>query len=427
MSAPAPVSRRAVAALFLQRQWLDRPRARRLTATALRDFVEATCGLQIDSVNVLDRAHHLTLWSRFGPYERATLERLVYRRRVLFEYLSHVACFVSTRDLPIWRATMDALVARWPQRYGDPETTMPVVEVEHAIAVAGVLGNADFERPAGERAGPWWSWKPAQHALDYLWKSGRIAVHSRTHFQKRYALMARVLPQAAALAPLPPAELPRERVRRALAAMGAATVDDLRAYWSWPASASAGQRAALADLVRAGEIAELRVEGSRLPWFARAADLPALSRAARVRRPVRGTTLLCPFDSFLWHRERIARLWGFHYRIEIYVPAHQRKVGYYTLPILHEGQLVGRVDLKNHREALELEARHVHVEPWVARGEAAPGASWGELDRDALLAGLAEALHSLAGFVGATRVRCTRVTPARWRADVARAVRRAQA
>jgi uncharacterized protein YcaQ len=426
VSAPQ-VTPRAVAALFLERQHLARPGARRLTAGALQGFVEGVCGLQIDSVNVVDRAHHLTLWSRFGPYDRAALERLVYRRRVLFEYLSHVACLVSTRDLPIWRGIMHELPARWTRRWGDPETTMPVTEVERAIAETGVLGNADFERPGGGRAGGWWSWKPATHALDYLWKTGRIAVHSRRHFQKRYALMDRVLPHARDVAPLSADQVVRARLLRSLAAMGAATADDLRSYWTWPRLPAPEQGRTLAALMREGEVVELRMEGSKRPWYARASDLPALGRAARLRRPSRGTTLLCPFDSFLWHRERVHRLWGFFYRIEIYVPGPLRTHGYYTLPLMHEGQLVGRVDLKHHREAGALEARHVHLESWLARGGRPPGVAWGAIDRDALLAGLAGTLRSLASFLGAERVTVGRVSPAGWKPDVARAARGAQA
>ena len=424
MSAPE-LSRRAVAALFLERQQLARPRARRLTGASLQGFVEQVGGLQIDSVNVIDRAHHLTLWSRFGPYDRATLERLTYRRRLLFEYLAHVACFVSARDLPLWRGIMAPLPARWKQRYGDPMTTMPTAEVESRIAEAGILGNADFGRTAGEKAGGWWSWKPAQHALDYLWKSGRIAVHSRENFQKRYALMERVLPQAAAVEPLPREEVTRQRLLRSLAAMGAATHDDLRAYWSWPRMPAGEQRDALGALLRSGEVVERRVEGSDRRWFARTADLPALARGARVRRPSRGTTLLCPFDSFLWHRERVERLWGFRYRIEIYVPGHLRTHGYYTLPLLHEGQLCGRVDLKHARATGVLESRHVHFEPWLAKGGRPPLAGWGTIEPDAAVAGLADSLASLAAFLGANRVAIGRVTPARLREPVVRASRNA--
>jgi len=198
------VSRRAAAALFLERQWLDKPRGRKLSARTLGDFASATCGVQIDSVNVLDRAHHVTLWSRFGEYDRDALERLLYRRRVLFEYLSHVACFVAAKDLPIWRAFMAEVPERFKKRHRYPGKEQPLVDaVEQAIAERGTLGNADFERPKHMgKGGGWWTWKPATHALDYLWKAGRIGVHSRRHFHKRFAAMSQVLPGAAAVAPL---------------------------------------------------------------------------------------------------------------------------------------------------------------------------------------------------------------------------------
>src|SRR5262249_40878281 len=117
--------------------------------------------------------------------------------------------------------------------------------------------------------------------------------------------------------------------------------------------------------------------GESRPWYARTEDLPALERAGRRRSASAGTTLLSPFDSFLWHRERVHRLWGYFYRIEIYVPGHKRQHGYYSLPILHDGQLLGRVDLKSHRERGVLEARHVHFERWFAAGAPAPPVGWG--------------------------------------------------
>jgi uncharacterized protein YcaQ len=420
------VSRRAVAALFLARQWLDKPRGRKLTARTLGRFASATCGVQIDSVNVLDRAHHVTLWSRFGEYDRAALERLIYRRRVLFEYLSHVACFVPTDDLPIWRAFMDEVPERFRKRLHYPGTEQPLVDaVEQAIAERGPLGNADFERPKHMgKGGGWWTWKPATHALDYLWKAGRIGVHSRRHFHKRFATMSAVLAQAATVTPLPIEEARRQRVLRSLAAMGAAAQDDLHAYWTWPRWFAVDMRTVLAGLVREGLVSEVAVEGQRSPWFARTADLAALQSADRRRAPSTGTTLLAPFDSFLWHRDRALRLWGYHYRIEIYVPGHLRSHGYYSLPVLHDGQLVGRVDAKTHREAGVLEAKHVHLEPWLAKGEAPPRAHWGAVDRDAALVGIAGALRSLARHVGCGSVKLGRVTPVRLRAPVAGALRR---
>ena len=419
------VSRRAVAALFLERQWLDKPRGRRLNARTLGDFASATGGVQIDSVNVLDRAHHVTLWSRFGEYDRGALERLIYRRRVLFEYLSHVACFVATKDLPIWRAFMADVPERFRKRHRYPGRQQPLVDaVEQAIAERGPLGNADFERPKSMgKGGGWWTWKPATHALDYLWKAGVIGVHSRIHFQKRYATMSQVLPAAASVTPLTIEEARRQRLLRSLSAMGAAALDDLRSYWTWPQWYAVDLKVTLAKLVREGLVSEVAVEGQRSPWFARTEDLGALQGADRRRAPSHGTTLLAPFDSFLWHRERTLRLWDYFYRIEIYVPGHLRTHGYYSLPVLHEGQLVGRVDVKTHREAGVLEAKHMHLEPWLAKGEAPPRAHWGNVDLDEALAGIAGALRSLATHVGCTDVKLGRVTPGKFRSAMARALR----
>src|SRR5262249_7235724 len=155
-------------------------------------------------------------------------------------------------------------------------------------------------------------------------------------------VMPRVLPQLESVAPLTLEQALRERMTRSLAAMGAASADDLRMYWTWPAWPMAEQRAMLRKLVSEGAVVELQVEGEKSPWYALAPDVRALAAAGRRKAPSRGTTLLSPFDSFLWHRERVHRLWGYFYRIEIYVPGHKRQHGYYSLPLLHDGQLIGR-------------------------------------------------------------------------------------
>ena len=425
--APQKFPVRAVAALFLERQWLDRPRGRRLTAANLQAFVSRTCGLQIDSINVIERAHHLTLWSRFGPYDRARLAELIYERRVLFEYLTHVACFVATRDLPSLRYWMESTPERWHRRNRAwlRRSQDLITAVEGAIRERGPLGNADFERPGGGKAGGWWSWKPATHALDYLWKCGRIAVRSRTHFQKRYDLTERVLPARLAPSGHTQATALRERLLRSLSAMGAATMADLRNYWTWPGVFAPEQRAALDALLRTGEVLAIAVEGHTSPWYVRTEELPSLQRAARARRPSTGTTLLSPFDSFLWHRERTHRLFGYFYRIEVYVPSTKRQHGYYSLPLLHDGLLIGRIDAKNHREDRRLEVRHAHFEDWFAKGGEPPAAAWGAIDRDEALAGTAAALRSLAKFVGADQVEVTKASPRALLVPLKRALKRA--
>lgn len=413
---------RAVTALFLERQHLARPRAAALTPARLGRFAEDAGGLQIDSINVLERAHYLTVWSRFGPYDRARLDRLVYRRRLLFEYWAHAACLVPTSALPWWRrAMLDYRVRHtgwsdWLRRNARVLRT-----VQDAIRANGPMGHADFagRRPTGRRPG-WWNWRPAQHAVHYLWMTGALAVHSRRHFHKRFDLMERALPAASGAGAVPSsAEFQQWHVERSLHAMGAATEVDLGAYLSYPRFGRGVRRAALRALLERGEVVELEVEGSRQRWLALARDLPALARAARRRVPSRGTTLLSPFDSLLWHRERAARLFGFEYRIEVYTPSPRRVYGYYVLPILHDGHLVGRLDAKAHRAERRLEVRRVHLEPWLA-ARGAPPTGGGDLDVDAALAGLAEALRSLAVFVGADSIVLGQVSPRRLRMPLLR-------
>jgi uncharacterized protein len=414
---PRRFALRAVTALFLERQHLARPRAVSLTPTRLARFVEDVGGLQLDSINVLDRAHYLTVWSRFGPYDRGRLDRMVYRRRLLFEYWAHAACLVPTSALPWWRRAMLDYRSRhtgwsgWLRR--NPKA---LSAVQAAVRANGPMGNADFDgrRPSGDG---WWSWRPVQHALHHLWMTGALAIHSRQHFHKRYDLLERAMPDALGIAPVSSAEFQRWHLERSLRAMGAATELDLARYFTFPRFAPGARRAALRGMLERGEITDIEVDGAPGRWLALTRDLPALARADRATAPSSGTTLLSPFDSLLWHRARATRLFGFDYRIEVYTPGPKRVHGYYTLPILHDGHLIGRVDAKAHRAERRLEVRHVHFEPWFAAA-GAPSAGWGRVDQDEALAGLAQALGSLATFVGANCLEIGRVTPRRLRAPL---------
>jgi uncharacterized protein YcaQ len=413
MSSPV-FSPRAAAALFIARQHLARPRARRLTSASLLAFVHDVGGLQLDSINVVERAHHLTLWSRFGPYERNAFERIAYRRRLLFEYWAHAACLVPASHFPAWRRAMIDYSLRsraWGSWLRKNRTVLRAVEA--AIAANGPLSNADFaHRRAPGSAGGWWNWKPAAHALDYLWMSGRTLVHSRKHFQKRFDLAERLMPESTAREALSPAAFREWHLRQSLHALGAASETDLRMYLTFPRTEARERRRALREGLDQGRIVEVLIRGARGRWLALAEDLPALAAAERKRRPAVGTTLLSPFDSFLWHRARTQRLFGFDYTLEVYTPGPKRRHGYYSLPIFHDGQLIGRLDPKTHRAEKRLEVKAVHFEPWFAKGTPPPAASWGAIDRDSALAGVGEALRSLAAFVGADHVTVGRVTPA---------------
>jgi len=329
---------------------------------------------------------------------------------------------VPTSTLPWWRRAMLDYRSRhtgwsgWLRRNAKVLST-----VQAAVRANGPMGNADFEgrRPAG---GGWWSWRPVQHALHHLWMTGALTIHSRQHFQKRYDLLERAMPDALAVEPVSSEEFQRWHVERSLRAMGAATEVDLARYLTFPRFKPGVRRAALRGMLERGEITEIEIEGTPGRWLALTRDLPALARAGRAPAPSIGTTLLSPFDSFMWHRDRVARLFSFDYRIEVYTPGPQRVHGYYTLPILHHGHLIGRVDAKSHRAERRLEVRHVHFEPWFAAA-GAPPSGWGRVDQDQALAGVTAALGSLGIFVGADEVEISRVTPRRLRAPLVQLLR----
>jgi uncharacterized protein len=413
----------AIAALFLQRQHLARPRSKALTAPRLRRFAEDVGGIQLDSINVLDRAHYLTVWSRFGPYDRRWLDRQVYRKRLLFEYWAHAACLVPASDFAWWRRAMLDYRSRhtgwsgWLRRNGKMLKT-----VKDAVLANGPMANGDFEGRRRPGRGGWWSWRPVQHALHHLWMTGALTIHSREHFQKRYDLLERAIPTALDVEPVTAVEFQRWHLERSLHAMGAATELDLARYLTFPRFQPGIRRAALRTMLERGDVSEIELEGSAGRWLALTRDVPALKRAGRAEAPSRGTTFLSPFDSLMWHRDRVARLFGFDYRIEVYTPGPKRVHGYYTLPIMHDGQLIGRVDAKAHRADRKLEVRHVHFEPWFATTGISP-TGLERLDQDAALAGVADALRSLAVFVGADAVRLRRVTPGRLRAPLTRCLR----
>ncbi|MBI3551164.1 MAG: YcaQ family DNA glycosylase [Elusimicrobia bacterium] len=374
----------AVRRLFLRRQHLDAPFERALNVETLTRFVSDAGGVQLDSINVVERAHYLTLWSRFGAYSRAELDRLVYGERLLVEYWAHAACLVAAQDLDGWgRAMADYKRAHKGWSSWLKANARVVREVEREIRSRGPLTSAAFTRPASQgKSSGWWDWKPAHHALDYLWMSGRLAVHSRRHFHKSYDIAERVLPS---FAPIERSAFARWHMRKTLRALGAAAESDLPRYLTFPRLEPAARRRALTRMLKDGEAVELRVEGLSGRWFALSSDLPELETPASVR----GTTLLSPFDSLLWHRGRAKALFGFDYKIEVYTPKPKRVYGYYTLPILHDGRLIGRLDPKNHRGERRLEVRSCHLDVRPDAG---------------LAAGIAAALRSLSEFLGAERI-----------------------
>ena len=338
--------------------------------------------VQIDSVNVLVRSHYLPLYSRLGAYDRAWLDEVAYggRRRRLYEYWGHEASLLPVETQPLLRWRMQRAKngdGLWGSvaRFGR-ERRRFCSSILAEIRERGPLGVSEIAA-AGSRRGGWWGWSEGKLALEWLFWTGQVTTHGRRgSFERIYDLTERALPAAVVEAPTPTTpEAQRELLRIALRALGVATERDLRDYFRLGV---ADARARIAELVEAGECLPVQVESWRGPAY--------LASDARVPRRIDACALLSPFDSLVWFRERLQRLFAFHYRIEIYTPAHKRRHGYYVLPFLLGDRLVARVDLKADRAAGLLRMISTHFEPGLEPADVRPA--------------LQQELQRLAGWLG---------------------------
>jgi uncharacterized protein len=326
-----------------------------VNAGHLRRTVNRLSLHQIDSVNVLVRAHYLPAFSRLGAYDRGLLDRAAWgpkRQRTLFEYWAHEASLLPLELQPMLRWRM-AQAERGQIGWGSlrafaREKRKEADDVLDRIRAEGPLAASDFEN--GKGRGGWWGWGEAKRALEWLFWAGLITTATRrSSFERVYDLPERVIPSATLALPTPdPADAKRELVERSALALGVATASDLRDYFRLdPASA----RDAIAELLEQEVLIPVAVEGWRKPAF--------LHRDAKRPRRIIGQALLAPFDPLVWERSRTERLFGFRYRIEIYVPAEKRVHGYYVLPFLMDDRLIARVDLKAYRQRSRLLVRQV--------------------------------------------------------------------
>jgi hypothetical protein len=338
--------------------------------------------LQMDSVNVLQRAHYLPLYSRLGPYPTALLDRAAYQRgRELFEYWGHEASLLPIELHPYLRWRM-AEQHSWGGINRLARDRPGLVDwVRGEVIDKGPLTAAQIEADVPRRTDHWgWNWSDAKIALEWLFWRGEVLVTRRnTSFARIYDIPERILPPAILDAPTPePADAYRELVRRSAMSLGVAAETDLRDYFRLPVLAA---RLAVADLVEAGELIPVSVAGWKVQGY--------LHRDARLPRWIRASTLVSPFDPVVWKRDRTERLFDFTYRIEIYTPAASRVYGYYVLPFLLNDRLVARVDLKADRVASVLRVPAAWAEP-----KAPPETA----------VALAAELHRLAGWLGLAEV-----------------------
>lgn len=328
-------------------------------AVHLRKAIDRLGLFQIDSVNVLTRAHYLPAFSRLGSYGRALLERDAWgprRSRRLFEYWAHEASLLPLDLHPLMRWRMARAergeIGYQALRRFAVERRAEADAVLARIASDGPMAAGDFEN--GSSKNGWWQWSHTKHALEYLFWSGQITTATRRgNFTRAYDLTERVIPQEILDLPTPDAaSAQRALIERSAKALGVATAADLRDYFRLRQNEADH---AIVDLADQGVLVPVAVRG----WTVKA----WMHRDARLPRRVRCAALLAPFDPLIWERTRVERLFDFRYRIEIYVPQHRRTHGYYVLPFLLDEGLVARVDLKADRQAGLLRAHRVTLEP----------------------------------------------------------------
>jgi uncharacterized protein YcaQ len=354
----------------------------RVGRARFEDMVHRLGVVQLDSVNVLVRSHYLPALSRLGAYDVGLLERAAWGKRPsLFEYWGHEASLMPLAMQPLFRWRMERA------RSGETWSGLATFGRERRDFIDGVLRRIEAEGPltGGDFAeGPsksgWWNWSDGKRALEWLFWAGFITTRTRRGFERVYDLTERVIPGVVLDTPTPhEADARRALLLIAANALGVATAADLRDYFRLPAS---GISQLLEDLVDAGQLTRLAVDGWRQPAY--------WAKTAREPRRLDANALLSPFDNLIWRRDRAERLFGTRIRLEIYTPAHKREHGYYVLPFVHGDSIVARVDLKADRREGALRIQASHLEPGADEASTAPA--------------LAKAMGEMAVWLGLSRL-----------------------
>lgn len=366
--------------------------------------------LQIDTIHVVARSPYLVLWSRLGDYAPRWLDELLAEGRI-FEYWSHAACFLPIEDYPFYRRQMLHLEAAGSERTALRLAADPVAHLyllEH-IREHGAVRASDFEHEDGRAGNGWWDWKPDKLRLETLFTAGEVMVSRRENFHRIYDVRERVLPASMHTDDQVPdrQETDRQWTLSSVKALGIAP-----ARWIGDYFRHAGRvpRPDPDDLVENGELLRVRVDGWPWPAYVHRDHARLLRAAQSDQLEPRHCTLLSPFDPLVWDRERALAMFDFDYRIECYTPEPKRKYGYFSLPILVRGELVGRLDAKAHRTDGQFEVKSLHLEEWVR-------------PTDALADDVARAIKRCAIWHQTPEVRLTRSTPNRFAPMLRRALR----
>jgi uncharacterized protein YcaQ len=344
----------------------------------VRKLAQQIHAFQIDSVNVLVRAHYVPAFARLGPYPTEALDTLAYSTRELFEYWGHAACLLPISLFPLLRYRMQSDLAR---EYMATPRGAQVAQAYAEVAERGPLAATDLSEP-GKRTGPWWGWASGKAALEYLYDAGLLAIAGRRGFERMYDLAERIIPPSAFELEVPREAAMKELICRAAAAHGVGTFGDITNYFNvdgwrdrlpdgpyWETHEQRGRskpiaRRLVAELVEEGRLIPVRVEG----WMEQAYLAPGV----RLPRQVEARAIVTPFDSLVWERSRILRLFGMKYSIELYTPPPKRVYGYYVCPFLLADDLVARCDLKADRKRRVLIVQSAFLEPGRSMQAVAP-------------------------------------------------------
>jgi len=362
MPAALTLSLPAARALHLAAQGVLNPPKRKATKGDVLAAIRNMGVLQIDTIHVVARSPYLVLYSRLGPYEQRWLDELLAEGR-LFEYWAHEACFVPIEDYGLYRHRMidpGSMGWKYSAKWMAEHRREVEAIVEH-IRANGPVRSADFKRTDG-KGGGWWTWKPEKRSLEVLFTAGRLMIARRQNFQRVYDLAERVLPGWKDSMMPSIEDTRRTQVLMAVEALGVAKASWIGDYFR---TAKSRPDPDPELLVERGELLRAEVEGWSAPAYIHPSRLALAEAAAAGTLTPTLTTLLSPFDPVVWDRRRALELFGFDYRLECYTPEPKRVYGYFTLPILHRGALVGRLDAKAHRADGVFQVKVLYLEPGV--------------------------------------------------------------
>jgi uncharacterized protein YcaQ len=349
------------------------------TKKAVRSIIRQMHMLQIDTINVIARSPYLVLWSRLGDYNPRWLDDLL-AEGALFEYWSHAACLLPIEDYPLYRHLYDSWLGGRARTWLEENHTVAERVLNH-VRAHGETRSSDFERTDGQKTA-WFNWKEEKIALEYLFYAGELMVRRRHNFQRIYDLRQRVLTNFEELANVPIEDAHDQFVLKTIQALGVTKAEWIADYFELKKTDA---KAALKRLEKQDRLMTVEVEGWKTPGYIHPDHRKRVEAAAKGKIPHSKTTFLSPFDPLVWDRQRLLELFHFDYKIEVYTPAPKRKYGYFTLPILYNNALIGRLDPKAHRKEGIFEVKALHLEPGVV------------VD-DALVAEIKSALQSCAAW-----------------------------